>query len=1222
MHNFFIQLHLLIKQKKLLFASSFIFIFVGIVFIASKINFEEDITHILPKSERTSITSKVLQQVNFSDKIIVLFEKKSDTISVNELTAQAQVFLDSLHSCEDYIKNVQGVVNDENIEETFDFVYDNLPLFLNQNDYDEIDNSISRDSIKQKTINNYRALISPSGIVTRDFILKDPLGITFKGLKKLQQLSIGDDFKLVNGFLVTKDESNLLLFINPKLPGSETEKNKDFVDKLTLIQNKLNEKNPSLSVNYFGSTFIAVANAKQIKNDIITTVVISMSILMLFLIYYYRKFYLPIIVFVPTLLGGIVAIAFMALYKHSVSAISLSIGAILLGVTLDYSLHILTHLKKNPDLNKLYKELTQPTLMSSFTTAISFLCLLFVNSDVLKDLGVFAAVSVVFASFFALIFIPIFYKPKLNDNTNITFIDKLGKFSYHKNKVLISFSIILIIFSLFTFKKVKYNNNIGDLNYIPTEIKAVENKIEKVTSLTSKSIYLISYGENIEKALTVNNTIFNDLQKLKASNEILNFSSIGNLILSDSIQNERINKWNSFWATEDKNKTVKSLLVSESADLGFKEETFNNFYTLLDKKFNSLKIDDYEQLQIINQDEFINEKDNLVTIVNVIKIKDEKQRANLFAYFKNKKCLLIDRQQINETFLGNLKNDFNELINYSLIAIFLVLLISFRRLELALLSSIPIVVTGIVIGGLMFLFGLQLNIFSTIVCTLIFGIGVDFSIFMTTALQQKYTTGVNNLPSFRTSMLLAAITTIASIGTLIFAKHPALKSISAVALIGVFAALLITFVFYPILFKIFISNRPKKGNSPITIKLFIHSSISFIYYGFGGILFSFIGKLVLALIPFKKEKKIDVFKKFIAAYMKSVLYSNPSVKKQVINSYNESFEKPAVVIANHTSFLDTLAVAMANYKIVFLVNDWVYNSLVFGNIVKLAGYYPVSKGVEGSVDHLKDKVDQGYSLVVFPEGTRSKDNSVKRFHKGAFYLAEQLQLDIVPIYIHGNSETLPKGDHIIYDHSSITVEVGKRIFFDDITFGENYSQRTKSINKYYRQEFSKIRQKIEHENYFNNKIILSYLYKEGNLQSLIKKDLKKNAKSYFDIKEFLIDDKKVLHYSNDYGQLDFYLALFDSNKVIVSKQFENEKKLIAQNNYLATIRNISYEDEVNLTNEEALLISNNELESIEITNSVNKIITFNVSQNLNQFIEESGFYIKETKEKITLFYKK
>ena len=123
-----------------------------------------------------------------------------------------------------------------------------------------------------------------------------------------------------------------------------------------------------------------------------------------------------------------------------------------------------------------------------------------------------------------------------------------------------------------------------------------------------------------------------------------------------------------------------------------------------------------------------------------------------------------------------------------------------------------------------------------------------------------------------------------------------------------------------------------------------------------------------------------------------------------------------------------------------------YKSPIFGQLAKVAGYYPVSSGVDGSLDHLKEKMNQGYSLVVFPEGRRMFSNKLGRFHKGAFFLAEELNLDVLPLYIHGNSEVLPKGDFIIYD-GNLTVKVGERIAIDNPVLGNSIKEKTKNISK-------------------------------------------------------------------------------------------------------------------------------------------------------------------------------
>ena len=1223
MHKFFIRVHYFVQKNKLLsLATAFLFLIV-FGFFASKIRFEEDITRIIPKNENADVPTKVLKQLNFSDKITVIIEKDKNG-SIDDLTQTATDFIDSLHTCKPYIKNIQGKIDDENIQQTFDFVYQNLPYFLDENDYATLDKKLTNDSISKQVESNYRTLISPTGIIAKDFIVNDPLGISFIALKKLQQLSIGDDFILKDGFIITKDESTLLLFINPKLSGSETEKNTLFVDELNDIKSKFNEVNQGkVTLDYFGSSFIAVANAKQIKTDILTTILVSLGTLMLILIVFYRKLLIPVIIFIPTIFGVITAIACLYFIRGTISAISLSVGAVLLGVTIDYSLHILTHYKHNNDLKTVYKDITMPLVMSSTTTAVAFLCLLFVNSEALKDLGIFAAISVVVSAFFSLLLIPHLYKPKNNTIPKDNVLDKLAAFSFENNKILIGITTVVIIISFFTFGKVSFNNNLSELNFIPDEIKKTEEKLEKKTNLTSKFIYLAAYGNSIEEAIQNNSKLFDKLSLEKSENKIINFSSIGGIVLSKEAQTEKLQLWNSFW-TSNKKQFVQNALVSNGNTIGFKPTMHQGFYDLLNQKFELLNFDDYKQLNALFLDEFVASKNGFYTITSVAKVSDSQRDKFVNSIDSKSNVLAIDRQQMNETFLGKLRDDFNSLVNYSFIAVVLILFVFFRRAELVIVSTIPIVLTGVVTAGVMWFFDIQLNIFSTIVCTLIFGHGVDFSIFMTSALQKEYTTGKNEMPTYRTSIILAALTTILAIGALVFAKHPALKSISSVSLIGVFAALLITFIFYPRLFRICFFNRVKKGKSPISLRLLVHSTLSFLYYGLGGLFFSLIGKVILFLIPVNKEKKMMWFRIIISNFMKSVLYSNPFAKKKIVNDYKEDFSKPAVIISNHTSFLDILAVGMITPKMIYLVNDWVYNSPIFGRVVKLAGYYPASQGIEGSVEHLRDKIEKGYSLIIFPEGTRSNTNEIGRFYKGAFYLAEHFNIDVLPVYIHGNSETLPKGDHIIYDES-ITVVIDKRIKADDTSFGENYSQRTKSINKYFRTEFNKLRSKLEDENYFENKLFLSFLYKEREITSEVKSDFSKNKTNYYKLNSYINQEAKIFHIASDYGQIDFLLSMQEPKRKVQSFIADIEKREIASSNYLVKKYNINYVKNVDISinDNNFLLISDSNFNIESMLNNLNNfqtVILFNCSTILHKF-EQTGFIISSSDDKIIVLKK-
>lgn len=1210
MHRFFIALYYVIKKNKvaaIFITATFLF---GALFFASKIKFNEDITQIIPKNDKSDITAKILKQMNFSDKIVVMIESRSDE-NVFELSETADDFLQKAEPLKpQFIKSFQGKIGENEISETFDFVRQNLPIFLNNEDYKIIENRLNKDSIASRVRNNYNALVSPTSLVTKEFIKKDPLGITFLGLKKLNILSNGGDFRLENNFVTTKDGKHLLLFINPKFAGSETKNNEIFVEKLNRIKDEINRKfKGKTELSYFGSAFIAVANAKQIKHDIQSTVAISGILLLILLIYYFRNFFTPVIVFLPTVFAAVATLGLMFFIKSNVSAISLSVSAILIGITIDYALHILTHYKHNENIEEVYTEITAPVMMSAATTSVSFLCLVFVKSEALKDLGIFAAIAVMLSAVFSLAIIPHIYKPGKTVRKNNTFLDKIGAYPYEKNKILAIFCFLVIFVSFFGFTKVEFDSNISNLNFIPKEMKINEAKLNKISDLASKSIYVVAYGKSENEVLSTNSKIAGELENDKKSGEILSYNSIGNIVLSREKQEEKIRKWETFWTFLRKNSAINNL-KTEGQKFGFNKAAFFDFENQLQKNYSPISTKDYLDLKPLQFAEFVNQKDGLYTLTSLVKLDENKRNSFISSIEKNKNILAIDRQQISENFLGLLKNDFNDLVNYSLIAVIVIFYIFFRNKDLTFFAIVPIILSGIVTAGILYFLKLKLNIFSTIVCTLIFGAGVDFNIFLNQALQKQLTTGKNEIAVYRVSIILALLTTVLAIGALIFAKHPALYSVSSVALIGMFAVTVISFTLYPLLFN-FIIKRAKKGLSPITFRLFFHSAVSFVYYGLGGFLFSFLGHFFTRK---SKGKTLLFIKKIISKFLTSVLYINPFVKKKVENPDNETFEKPAVIIVNHTSALDSLVVSMVTPKIVFLVNDWVYNSPVFGKLVKALGFYPVSQGIENGVNPLKQKIDEGFSLVVFPEATRSMDNAVKRFHKGAFYLAEEFDLDILPIYIHGNSEVLPKGDYIIYD-GAITVVVGKRIAADNENFGKNYSERTKKINAYFREEFGKIRTRLENENYFRKFLFLSYLYKNNEVAKAVKSDFNKNKNLYFRLNKFVDKNAKILHFADDYGQLDAILTLQEADRKIFSYIRDEEKRAVAFHNYLINRRKIQYIPEISEAKKiDTLLISVSDFSLENLKNSIEKIIilknsTFEIPKNFQKISEEEGIAV-------------
>src|SRR5690606_4114442 len=210
-----------------------------------------------------------------------------------------------------------------------------------------------------------------------------------------------------------------------------------------------------------------------------------------------------------------------------------------------YSLHILTHYRGTCDVKRLLESTTKPLLMCAIFTAVDFLCLLFLHSDVLKDLGVFAAVSVLGAALFSLIFIPQVYSPRrevtLRQNT---FIDAIARYDFSRNKWVLGIGAALTCISLFTFQRVGFNDALAALTYQPVPLKQAEQRLDSLMQYAAKSIYLVAYGNTAEEAFSRNAKLFHRLEQQEANGAILGFQSVGGIVSTPTQQREKIDRWN------------------------------------------------------------------------------------------------------------------------------------------------------------------------------------------------------------------------------------------------------------------------------------------------------------------------------------------------------------------------------------------------------------------------------------------------------------------------------------------------------------------------------------------------------------------------------------------------------------------------------------------------------------------------------------------------------
>jgi 1-acyl-sn-glycerol-3-phosphate acyltransferase len=153
---------------------------------------------------------------------------------------------------------------------------------------------------------------------------------------------------------------------------------------------------------------------------------------------------------------------------------------------------------------------------------------------------------------------------------------------------------------------------------------------------------------------------------------------------------------------------------------------------------------------------------------------------------------------------------------------------------------------------------------------------------------------------------------------------------------------------------------------------------------------------------------------------------NPFWKFRIHDEVHPDDRRPYVFVANHSSFTDVFLLASLPWEMKFLSKKSIFQIPLLGWQMTIAGDVPIVRGdrenVQAAMRQLRDRLDRRLSVIFFPEGTRSPDGSLGEFREGAFRLAIEAGVEVLPLAIYGASSSLPKHS-LVFQPTTATVMV-------------------------------------------------------------------------------------------------------------------------------------------------------------------------------------------------------
>lgn len=1008
------------------------------VLLGLRLRYVEDVADFLPSNDANRRYTSVYNNLADQGEITIIF-RSSDTLIESEI--RKEMLMDAVDDFKSYWDNLSAAdtnllpvrchSDDLPLLEAMDYIRDHFPLFLNSNDFYRMDSLLRIPGYPDSCMIKIRQMMAfPLGGITLDAITSDPLNLFSPVLSRLALLKASDRFDSEDGYIID-DGGHFFAFLKSPFPSSDTRANSNFAQLLDGALNQTMKNNPNVEISAVGAPLIAVSNANQIKRDSTFTLILAVVLIFAILLYSMGRkrsiFWLAFSI----LFGWLFALAAIALFKPTISLIVIGIGSVLLGIAVNYPLHFLDHLSHHPDRRSALKDMAAPLLTGNITTVSAFACLLFVKAEAMRDLGLFGSLMLVGTIVFVLLFLPHLAKPGRSKAIQENFEEKCEgkrKWKISSGTARTCFLMVCLLTCILGWFSMRttFDSDLHNINYM-TEQQQTDLALLSST-VDENLLYVVSESPSLERALVLSEKA---IAECKDSFQRIN-GPVG-IIPSQGRQLYSIQLWNEFLLSHPH---LADEVTSAAQKAGFTKDAFNPFFEQLQKTYEPILAEDMDGLSSLCAN-YILPTDTGMRVVSFLHGKkrglDEAKKAvngldsTVFAF---------DVSDVGSHLVVALNDDFNFILFVCSFVVFFFLWLTLGRLELAILSFLPMMVGWLWILGLMDIFAVKFNIVNIILATFIFGQGDDYTIFITEGLMYEYAYGRKRLKGYRRSVVISAILMFVGIGVLMFAKHPALRSLAEVAVIGMATVLLMACYLPPLIFRWLTKTNGQFRDMPLTIKRLAYTAwMMVIFFVAVFVVFSPF-TLIYRLIGKESDSKHLRFHRIIYCLVSFATNHIPGVHFHLHNPYGESFEKPAVIVANHLSHLDLLCIFSLTPNLIVLTNDWVWKNPLYRIIIRYAECCPTSNGFDNNLPKIKSLLARGYSVVVFPEGTRSSNGRLGRFHKGAFLLAQECKVDIIPLYIQGTNHVMPKGDNILRE-GSINVEIGLRIASDTFTHEES-----------------------------------------------------------------------------------------------------------------------------------------------------------------------------------------
>ena len=820
MTGLFIRLYHYFRDHKAVYWLSMVALFVLLGFFATRIHLEEDIDKLMPSSKNEDGTTKLaFANLRIKDKTFLLFEGKS----TEEIVETCDAFVDTLLQRDSALHTVGDVfysLPEDLIPDGIGYMQDHLPAYVDTSVYNRIDTMLTREHFVRQMEQNREDLQGEFGEMYPELIQLDPIGLRNVLAEQMAPLlsAGGGNYQTIDGHFFVPDSTVCVAFITPAFSATNTGQGSAMFEMLNEEIAEFAKTHPNVDISYHGTPASGFYNSTQIKHDLTTTITGALILVLVFLFICFRNWDTIPLLLLPVAFGTLFGLAMMYFIKGQFSLLALGIGGVVLGVAMSYVLHVLTQYKYVSDPEQVLRDEVKPVMLGCITTIGSFAGLIFIKTDLLRDFGLFAAFAILGTTVFSLTYLPQLLRAENNKVNRKAFalIDRLNTCPLDRNKPLLCVIglVTVIAVGFYFYGGTRFDADMHNLGYLEERTEHSEQLLRDKTYTGDKQKYFASQGKTMEEAIANFSRLDKKLDSLQQLGLVKSFTHTSQIFVPLNIQQQRIDAWKQYW-TPERLSTARSLIASTAPQAGLRPEAFETFFEAAttdyepDALYEAGLIPDGYQSTLMEQS-----YNGDYLCFTSVRCANDSVRSSESDYIRicdavaaDPDLLVLDTYYYTTDTLIQMSEDFNVLQWLSMLFVLIVLFISLHYdWRLTLLGFAPILLSWLIVLGAMVIFDVRFNLINIIISTFIFGIGVDYSIFVINGLSSNDSQS-RLLNYHKTAIFFSAVILIVTVSSMLIAVHPAIRSVGFSTLIGLLSAVILSYVVQPAIYRKIVKRK-------------------------------------------------------------------------------------------------------------------------------------------------------------------------------------------------------------------------------------------------------------------------------------------------------------------------------------------------------------------------------------------------------------------------------